>query len=174
MNKKLINFQKLYRSTWDMDIYFMYEINDILSKKLNGKVLFKNLKNPKTTEEKIGKAFVLSNLCNLDPWELGNFPEENKECYDEVIKLLPEILDSGEKHYLSKWLSERSVEYLKSASKIVNLEYYSFTYKGEEKTQKELVKVLIELSKKATENYSDENFDELMELWGIFHRVMWW
>ena len=90
------------------------------------------------------------------------------------MKLLPEILDSNEKYYLSKWLFERSVEYLKSASKIVNLEYYSFTYKGEERTQKELVKVLIELSKKATKNYSDEKFNELMELWEIFHRVMWW
>ena len=132
MNKKLIKFQKLYRSTWDMDIYFMYEVNDILCKKVKEKVLFKNLINPKTLDEKIGKAFILSNLCNLDPWELDTSPEENKECYDEVIKLLPEILDSNEKHYLSKWLSERSVEYLKSASKIVNLEYYCFTYKGEE------------------------------------------
>lgn len=174
MNKKIIKFQKLYRSTWDMDIYFMYEVNDILCKKVKEKVLFKNLINPETLDEKIGKAFILSNLCNLDPWELNTSPEENKECYDEVVKLLPEILDSNEKHYLSKWLFERSVEYLKSASKIVNLEYYSFAYKGEEKTQKELVKVLIELSKKATENYSDEKFNELMELWKIFHRVMWW
>lgn len=176
MNKKLIRHHKLYRATWDMDIYFMYKINDILKEKVNGKLLFKNLDSPKTKEECIAKAFVLSNLSSIDPWEFGeyNTPEKAKEIYDNVIDLLPSVLSAKEEIELSKWMHECSVEYLESASKIVDLEYYSFEYKGEKKTQRELTKDLIQLSKLTYEDYSGYRFEELMELWKIIHRVTWW
>lgn len=173
MNKRIIERNKLDHDSWNMDINFMYEVKKYLRRKVNKKVLFKNLDNPKTLDERIGKAFVLSDLCTVDPFLLGVYKDFEKY-YKGAVDLLPEVLNDAEKLYLSEWLLKRSIAYLKLAGRIINLEFYSFTYTGEERTQRELIGILIELARKTIENYSNENFIELMEAWKIIHRVMWW
>ena len=51
----------------------------------------------------------------------------SKECWD---------LDSA----FLKWLKEHLIVYLKEASKVVDLNWYKFQYKGEELTQEQIIK----------------------------------
>ena len=50
-----------------------------------------------------------------------------KECWD---------LDSA----FLKWLKEHLIVYLKEASKVVDLNWHKFQYKGEELTQEQIIK----------------------------------
>ena len=51
----------------------------------------------------------------------------SKECWD---------LDSA----FLKWLKEHLIVYLKEASKVVDLNWHKFQYKGEELTQEQIIK----------------------------------
>ena len=53
------------------------------------------------------------------------------------------------------WLKERLPVYVEEASKVVNLEYHKFNFRGEEYTQLQLINKMIELVNYLTE---DENY----------------
>ena len=69
-----------------------------------------------------------------------------------------------------KWLNEHLKVYKKDASKIVDLEYHKFNYKGEELTQLEVINRLIQITNYLIDDYNvweDEvsaKIDEMLEL----------
>ena len=78
-------------------------------------------------------------------------------------------------HWLNYWMKE----YLKNASKIVDLEFHEFKYLGKIMTQKEVIERIIEL----TDKYIDEEFcikedvetiDEVFDLFNLVFWNMWW
>lgn len=89
-----------------------------------------------------------------------------KECYDLDLSFI-------------KWLNSRLKIYLKGASNIIDLTFYKFEFKGENYTQEELIKKMIKLSDEILvgdwidEGYS-EKIDELLDIWKLVFKVMWW
>lgn len=79
------------------------------------------------------------------------------------------------------WLYERLQMFLELASKIVNLEYYKFDYKGRTYTQKEMIEAMIErLRFRFSSEFNDMNPDhyekvsEIEEMWALVLPTMWW
>lgn len=80
------------------------------------------------------------------------------------------------------WLKERLPVYLKDAGRYIDLEYYKFVgYRGEILTQRELVirmiKLINWLTSPEVDDWSDEydkKYRELMHLWSISSRALWW
>lgn len=79
------------------------------------------------------------------------------------------------------WLYERLKMYLEYASKIVNLDFHEFVYKGEKYTQKQLIDMMIErlenyfANKYDTENQEESSrLDEVVEIWALVLPAMWW
>ena len=84
---------------------------------------------------------------------------------------------------LVKWLNEHLKVYKKDASKQVDLEYYTFTYKRKEYTQLEIIDRLVEITDYLKENAFDWNCDdeknekyknEMYDLLKLIHWTMWW
>lgn len=78
-----------------------------------------------------------------------------------------------------EWLLEHLQVYLKDASKYIDLEFNKEEYNGKEYTQEEAINRMIELCKLLTRDdssflYETEYSDELIDLWKIWHRAMWW
>lgn len=87
-----------------------------------------------------------------------------KECWDMNLEFI-------------KWVNQHCRVYLKDADKIVDLEYYKFEYKGKEYTQKELIKMLINLTDQALGCdlwEIKELFDEICDIWKLIGPAMWW
>lgn len=75
------------------------------------------------------------------------------------------------------WLKERLPVYLKDASSVVNLNCSKITYKDKEYTQEEIIKRMIELINLIEDDYifSESAYvDELLDLWKLVFRKMWW
>ena len=81
------------------------------------------------------------------------------------------------------WLYERLRMYVDKASKIIDLEYHRFTWKGKEYTQLDLIRELLthlEFYFKSTEdcillNLEEEKIvREIGEIWAILLPAMWW
>ena len=79
------------------------------------------------------------------------------------------------------WLYERLKMYLEYASKIVNLDFHEFVYKGEKYTQKQLINMMIErlenyfANKYDTESEEESSrLDEVAEIWALVLPAMWW
>ena len=79
------------------------------------------------------------------------------------------------------WLYERLKMYLEYASKIVNLDFHEFVYKGEKYTQKQLIDMMIErlenyfANKYDTESEEESSrLDEVAEIWALVLPAMWW
>ena len=79
------------------------------------------------------------------------------------------------------WLYERLKMYLEYASKIVNLDFHEFVYKGEKYTQKQLIDMMIErlenyfANKYDTESEEESSrLDEVVEIWALVLPAMWW
>lgn len=177
MNRRLIEYRKIYRSTFDMDYYFMRYVKNILRTKVDAKLLFRNLDNAKSNDELLAKAYVISSVYCLDPLYLGcneNDAEKVFESYGEVVRILSGVLDICDKLEIASWLHIRAREYLKAADRIVNLEFRKFKYKGQTRTQKQMVEILINVSRMASEDSPGEKFEELMEIWALIHHAMWW
>ena len=60
----------------------------------------------------------------------------------QVLKLLPYVLDEKDKYKLSKWMKGCLNEYLRYASRIVNLEYYYFKYEDNKRSRREMIDLL--------------------------------
>lgn len=79
-----------------------------------------------------------------------------------------------------KWLNEHLRVYKKEASKIVNLEYHTYEYRGRKYTQLEAIDRMIFLSGQMLLDYCDlsdfqeEYKDQLMDLWKLVFDAMWW
>lgn len=83
---------------------------------------------------------------------------------------------------LVKWLNEHLKVYKKEAVKVVNLEFYKFTYKRKEYTQLEILNRLIEITDillntdyfncdvTKINNLKNEMYDLLKEV----HWQLWW
>ena len=79
------------------------------------------------------------------------------------------------------WLYERLKMYLEYASKIVNLDFHEFVYKGEKYTQRQLIDMMIErlenyfANKYDTESEEESSrLDEVAEIWALVLPAMWW
>ena len=80
------------------------------------------------------------------------------------------------------WLKEHLSIYVKEASKMVNLEYHKFNFRGEEYTQLQLINRMIELVNYLTEDerYFDwdpvpvEKTEELLEIFKLTFPSLWW
>ena len=80
------------------------------------------------------------------------------------------------------WLNSRFKKYLEQADKIVDLDYYKFTYKGVEYTQKQLISKIIELTDKYKEIKAEDWLDErtidmvniTLDLFRLLYWYMWW
>lgn len=78
------------------------------------------------------------------------------------------------------WLYERLKMYLDCASKVVNLDFHEFIYKGEKYTQKQLIDMMIErlenyfASKYGTKGEESSRLDEVAEIWALVLPAMWW
>lgn len=89
-----------------------------------------------------------------------------KECYDLDYSFI-------------KWLNIRLKIYLKGALNVIDLTFYKFEFKGKIYTQEELIKKMIKLSDEILasdwidEGYS-EKIDELLDIWKLVFKVMWW
>ena len=142
MNKKLNEKKKIYRSTWDMDYYFMRHLHKLLKPLVNPAILYRNLKNAANREERIAEAFLLSEDYYLDSLYFGfdkiKVQEMANRCAT-MIRGLPEILDESRKKDIATWLHVHTIEYLKAGSRIINLDYHKFEYEGKTKTQKEMI-----------------------------------
>ena len=71
MNKNLNEKKKIYRSTWDMDYYFMRHLHKLLKQLVNPAILYRNLKNAANREERIAEAFLLSEDYYLESLYFG-------------------------------------------------------------------------------------------------------
>lgn len=76
-------------------------------------------------------------------------------------------------HWLNYWFKE-----FKEKAKI-NLEFHIFLYKGEELTQIEIIDRIIELTDKILKEDelfwgSEEELDEIFELFRVVFPAMWW
>ena len=56
-------------------------------------------------------------------------------------------------------------EYLRYASRIVNLEYYYFEYEGNKRSRREMIDLLIDRV---------WNFEEMIDIWKVVYEAMWW
>ena len=56
-------------------------------------------------------------------------------------------------------------EYLRYASRIVDLEYYYFEYKDNKRSQREMIDLLIDRVC---------NFEEMIDIWKVIYETMWW
>lgn len=80
------------------------------------------------------------------------------------------------------WMLEHLKVYLKDASPVVDLTYNKEEYNGVEYTQEEAVKRMIKLCENLTNDRTSYIFsedcqrdaEELIDLWKIWHRAMWW
>lgn len=79
------------------------------------------------------------------------------------------------------WLKERLPVYVREGGKIIDLEYHKFSHRGKEYTQLEMIKKMQSLLCTLTSDESDswdkeyeEADKELMEIWALVHRAMWW
>lgn len=80
------------------------------------------------------------------------------------------------------WLKERLPVYVEEASKVVNLEYHKFNFRGEEYTQLQLINKMIESVNYLTEdekyfNWSQESgekTEELLEIFKLVFSTLWW
>lgn len=79
------------------------------------------------------------------------------------------------------WLYERLKMYLEYASKVVDLDFHEFIYKGEKYTQKQLIDMMIErlenyfANKYDTESEEESSrLDEVAEIWALVLPAMWW
>lgn len=84
---------------------------------------------------------------------------------------------------LIKWLNEHLKVYKKEASKIVNLEFYKFTYKKKEYTQLQILDRLIEITNYLLDidcfgdcnvELINKNKDEMYDLLKLVHWQLWW
>lgn len=79
-----------------------------------------------------------------------------------------------------KWLKEHLIVYLKEASKVVDLNWYKFQYKGEELTQEQIIKKMLILlnSIEGKDIWDGEEYtskcDEILDLWKLVFHSMWW
>lgn len=83
----------------------------------------------------------------------------------QVLKLLPYVIDEKDKHKLSRWMKGCLNEYLRYASRIVNLEYYYFEYEGNKRSRREMIDLLFERVL---------NFNEMIDIWKVIYEVMRW
>lgn len=78
------------------------------------------------------------------------------------------------------WLNKWFKEYKKNASKMVDLEFHKFKYKGQTYTQIQLIDKIIELTDKIIEidDFWDKGVVEMVdEVFELFHKIflaMWW
>lgn len=75
------------------------------------------------------------------------------------------------------WLKERLPVFLKDASSVVDLNCRKFIYKDKEYTQEEIIKRMIVLINLMGNDYafSEPDYaDELLDLWKLVFRRMWW
>ena len=83
---------------------------------------------------------------------------------------------------LCKWLNEHLKVYLEEASKVVDLEFYHFKYRGKEYTQMEIIKRLIDITDFMLEDidYFSEGIEltkaknEMYDLLKMVHWHLWW
>jgi len=78
-----------------------------------------------------------------------------------------------------KWLNIHLKQYIKDASKIVDLEFKEYEYSGIVYTQKSLIERMIDLTDKLTnENFvPNDNYDmteEVLDLFKIVFYDLWW
>lgn len=79
------------------------------------------------------------------------------------------------------WLYERLKMYLEYASRMVDLDFHEFVYKGEKYTQRQLINMMIErlenyfANKYDTESEEESSrLDEVAEIWALVLPAMWW
>lgn len=79
------------------------------------------------------------------------------------------------------WLYERLKMYLEYASRVVDLDFHKFIFKGEKYTQKQLIDMMIErlenyfANKYDTESEEESSrLDEVAEIWVLVLPAMWW
>jgi len=84
-------------------------------------------------------------------------------------------------HSFHIWLLKHLYQFIDDASEVVDLHYLKFTFKGREFDHEELIKMMIErLEFYFSEEYDDWNEDdaayvhEVVEIWSIVLRAMWW
>ena len=84
---------------------------------------------------------------------------------------------------LIKWLNTHLKVYKKEASKIVDLEFYKFTYKKKEYTQLEILDRLIEITDYLLDidyfiievpELVNKNKNEMYDLLKLVHWNLWW
>lgn len=79
-----------------------------------------------------------------------------------------------------KWLEPRLKLFLKRGDKFVDLTYYKFVIRGNEKTQKEWIDEMISICQYLNDDnkwFEDEYADKmhyLCEIWTELMPVMWW
>lgn len=123
-------------------------------------------------------------LENLERWE--SFCEDDAERMPKWLKEQETYgFDHRETWNLSyafyAWLYERLRMYVEVASKIVDLEYHKFTFKGYKFNQLELINMMLErIEFYFTEEYNDWDADdcayveEIGQIWAIVLPAMWW
>lgn len=83
---------------------------------------------------------------------------------------------------LIRWINEHLKVYKEDANKIVNLEFYSFMYKGKEYTQLEILDRLIEITDYLLDadcffgegEKINKSKDEMYDLLKLVHWTLWW
>lgn len=104
----------------------------------------------------------------------GELRKMSKECWD---------LDEA----FIKWLYPRLKIYKREAGRIIELEYPGrFTYKGKEYNQLELINELIRLCERyflvmggsseelIKESFENDYVQEILDIWAVVGRAMWW
>ena len=89
-----------------------------------------------------------------------------EECYDVSYEFV-------------KWLNVHLKQYLKDASKFVDLEWKKYEYEEKEYTQKEIIQKLIDITDYLTQNLhfnndAEEKVNAMFELFYIVYWDMWW
>lgn len=80
------------------------------------------------------------------------------------------------------WLNKNLKQYLKNASKHVDLTFHKFNYKGKTYNQSELITILIAITDDLRENYFDYAFDkdvqrkanDMLDIFKLIFPSLWW
>lgn len=111
---------------------------------------------------------LLRNIKNFFQKHIRGWSDD--ECYD---------LD----YTFVKWINSRFKTYLKQASRMVDLEYHTFTYKRKKYTQKEIIERIIYLSDELLNDNKYYSYDdqeiytmshEILDLFKLVYWHMWW
>lgn len=124
----------------------------------------------------------LDEIGCVDRWDMWKYRKNAKDLAEQrAIYGFDERETFSLQETFYQWLYERLIVYRDVGGEVVDLTFHKFEWKGEERSQLELIELLISELKWALSNeaniYKDEDcarIQEIGELWAVILPAMWW